>query len=104
MKTKSVRLTIPPDVQFTDLKFGLDSTTGGLTFESAPIIRICQASGIPIEAMRDDEENLYQVIVYLYAKHVEKGGALDPVLDDMRKELEAQDEKGGGNNHPPGHA
>ena len=45
---QAVRITIPDDLDYADLKLSRDVVTGGVDFDWAPIERICEASGLDI--------------------------------------------------------
>lgn len=44
-ETKTVQITIPDDVAFADLKLARDPVTLDVSFDWAPIERICAARG-----------------------------------------------------------
>ena len=48
MAQHAVRITIPDDLDYADLKLSRDVVTGGVDFDWAPIERICEASGLDI--------------------------------------------------------
>lgn len=84
-------LTIPPDVTFSDLNLQRDSVTGDLTFEWAPIERICEASGIkPEDLMEKSEETFPELLIAWYQVHLDNGGAPDRVEEQILAEVEAE--------------
>jgi hypothetical protein len=100
-----IKLTIPTDLDFADLRLTRDRLTGALRFSWETIARICAANGVDVAIFRDGpDDNLASLIVEWYAKHLAHGGAGDPCADDLLQEVQAQDDRGGGFSHPPGHA
>lgn len=98
------RITIPDDVDFADLRLTRDPD-GSVSFDWRPIERICEASGIDVSAFRDaPEDNVGGLIAQWYAAHLARGGARDPVQDDLIAEVAAEDARGGGQSHQPGRA
>jgi hypothetical protein len=88
---RSLYLTIPPDVNFSDLNLQRDSVTGDLTFEWAPIERICEASGIkPEDLMEKSEETFPELLIAWYQVHLDNGGAPDRVEEQILAEVEAE--------------
>ncbi len=105
MNTVPLGLTIPDDVAFADLKLARDPATGDLSFDWAPIERICEASGIDPDVFRlGPEDNVCALFVQWYAHHRAAGGQPDPAQDDLLAEMRLEDEHGGGFSHPPGRA
>lgn len=97
---KLVKITIP-DIPFTDLKLRREPD-GAVTFDTAVIMRICEASGIDPAITLGDKENISGIIVAWYDTHRAAGGAADPVADELIAECIAEDERGGGFSYPPG--
>lgn len=105
MDKTPVTICIPDDLEFSDLKLARDPITGDVSFDWAPIERICAASSIDASAFRDQhEDNVSGLIVQWYAAHLASGGARDRVQDDLIAEMLAEDALGGGYSHQPGHA
>ena len=73
-------LLIPDDVKFADLQLTVHPDGHQVTFNWAPIERICQASGLPTDTFRDAPEGL---LVMWYRAHLTIGGAHDPVADNI---------------------
>jgi hypothetical protein len=85
------KIVIPTNVTFSDLKLARDPVTGGVRFSWEPIERICAASGIDISAFRDShEDNVAGLITQWYEEHLRRGGARDPVQDDLIAEALAE--------------
>ena len=85
-----VTICIPDDVSFADLKLARDK--GGITFDMAPIRRICEASGIDVAMFTETpEDNLSSLIVEWYGRHLKNGGARDLVQDQLLQEILAED-------------
>lgn len=104
MPTTPTNITIPDDLAFADLKLARD-VDGAVSFDWTPIERICAASGIDVALFRDaPEDNVAGLITAWYAEHLKRGGARDPVQDDLIAEVIAEDVHGGGFSHQPGSA
>lgn len=93
------RLVVPEGVSFSDL--GLTRTAKGLSFDWAPIRKICEASNIDIPAT---EENITSFLAAWYFSHLEHGGPKDPVMEDLLEEISLEDQFGSGFTHPSGTA
>lgn len=96
---------IPDGVEFSALKISRDPATGDVDFDWAPILAICQASGIDPAMFRDaDEGNVSGLISRWYAQHLAAGGSRDAAMDELIAEARAEDAHGGGFSHQPGRA
>jgi hypothetical protein len=92
---QAVRITIPDDLDYADLKLSRDVVTGGVDFDWAPIERICEASGLDVALFRDaPEDNLSALLVAWYSEHLARGGAPDAVQEQILAEVEAEDTLG----------
>jgi hypothetical protein len=99
-----VRIIVPSEIEFSDLKLGRD-TDGSVSFDWTAVEIICNASGIDVSLFQDGaEDNIALLITHWYGAHVARGGARDPVADDLFREAEIEDRLAGGISHPPGHA
>ncbi|MFN2288670.1 MAG: hypothetical protein ABR578_10105, partial [Chromatocurvus sp.] len=98
------RITIPDHVTFADLHLTRDPQTGGIEFDWAPIEAICVASGLNITLLRESEDNRAGLVVAWYAEHLARGGARDPVQDDLIEEALIEEAHGETVSHPPGRA
>lgn len=95
------RITIPDGLAFADLKLARDSD-GAVTFDSAAIVSICEASGIdPSTFIESHEDNVAGLIVAWYGEHRAHGGAADPTAEDLIFETKIEGERG---SHQPGRA
>ncbi len=103
MKEK-LKIIIPEGLDFEALKLSRDTQTGDIEFEWSPIEKICEASGLEFELFQRSEDNVSGLIMAWYAEHVARGGAPDPVQEDLIAETLAENEHGGGISHPPGRA
>lgn len=102
--TKTIAITIPSDVPFTDLKLGRNAD-GSVSFDWAPIERICEASGLDVALLREtDEDSLAGLLTAWYRHHLAAGGAPDPVYLDLIGEVQAEDAAGQRYSHAPGRA
>ena len=98
------KIIIPDGVTFADLT--LSRSRGmGLEFNWSPLEAICAASGLDISLLREShEDSVAGLIVAWYHEHRSRGGAPDPVADDLIAEVIAEDARGGGISYPPGQA
>lgn len=100
-----IKITIPDGLNFSALNLTRDPETGGVVFDWSPIDAICKANGIDADIFRHGpEDNVGALITAWYAEHLARGGARDPVQDDLIAEALAEDQHGGGISHPPGRA
>lgn len=91
-------------VGFADLKLARDPD-GGVSFDWDVIGRICAASNLPPEILRDaPEENVAGLIMGWYRSHLNAGGEPDPVAEDLISETHIEDERGQHASHQPGRA
>ena len=104
MQQQLARVAIPDDIDFADLHLARDPD-GSVSFNWAVIERICQASGLPVELLRDGpEDNVATLITHWYMAHKKHGGALDLVADDLIAEALIEEERGQCISHAPGRA
>lgn len=104
MKTQTVAITIPDGLDFSELKLARDAD-GMVSFDWTPIARICEASNLDISVLRDQpEDNVAELITAWYLEHLERGGAPDPVQEDLINEARLENAHGGGISYPPGRA
>ena len=103
--TAKLSVSIPEGLDFSELHLARDPRTGAIEFEWAPIERICAASGLDVALFRSGpEDNVAGLITAWYAEHRARGGAADPVQEEIIAEARAEDERGGGLSYPPGSA
>jgi len=92
---QAVRITIPDNLDYADLKLSRDAVTGAVEFEWTPIERICEASDLDVALFRDStEDNLSALLVAWYTEHLARGGAPDAVQEQILAEVEAEDTLG----------
>lgn len=104
MAQKPVRIQIPEDLDFSALQLARNAD-GPLSFDWGPIEQICELSGIDVALFRESpEDNIAALLVAWYAEHRQRGGAPDPVHEDLLAELAIEDKHGGGLSHQPGRA
>ncbi|MAX61533.1 MAG: hypothetical protein CMK46_06845 [Porticoccus sp.] len=96
------RYTIPDGIDFADLRLARDPD-GAVSFDTAPLVTICEASGIDPNLM-SNEDNASAMIMAWYAEHRRRGGAPDPVQDDLIAEVRAEERIGQTVSLPPGRA
>lgn len=98
------RIAIPDDIEFSDLRLQRDAD-GAVSFDWTPIERICAASNLPVEVLRDGpEDNVSGLIMQWYMTHRAAGGDPDPVQEDLIAEVRAEDAAGQPFSHEPGRA
>ena len=98
-------VTIPDGVEFADLCLTRDIDDGLVRFNMAPIAAICEASALDFDEIVQGEEPVVGLLIAAwYAAHLERGGAPDPVQEDLMEEARLEREHGGGFAYPPGHA
>jgi len=96
-----MKITIPENVGFADLKLTRDPTTGAVEFAWQPIQAICTASGIDPAIFTDShEDTVAGLIVQWYGAHRAQGGASDPVAEILIAEVEAEDTYGPEHDQP----
>ena len=94
--THSLRITVPDGLAFEQLKLARDPATLEVSFDWAPIDAICEASGLDPALFREQhEDNVAGLIHEWYLAHLAAGGARDPVQDQIRAEVEAEQAAGG---------
>ena len=104
MQQQLTRVAIPEGLDFADLRLARD-TDGAVSFDWAVIERICQASGMPVELLREGpEDNVAGLLIGWYCAHRERGGNTDPVAEDLLAEVQAEDAAGQAFSHAPGRA
>lgn len=97
-------LQIPDDLDFSALKLSR-AADGGVSFDWAPIARICAASGVDPAVFSDGpEDNVGALIARWYHAHRARGGAPDPVHEDLIAEAAAEDAAGQPVSLQPGRA
>lgn len=95
MRTMRLTITIPDDVSFGDLHLGRDTVTRAVSFEWAPVERVCSASSIDVDLFRrSPEDSVAGLIVAWYSEHLARGGEPDPVAEQLLAEVAAEDEYG----------
>ena len=104
MQQQLTRVAIPEGLDFADLRLARDAD-GAVSFDWSVIERICQASNLPVELLRDGpEDNVAGLITHWYMAHRQRGGAVDPVAEDLIAEVRAEDAAGQHVSHAPGRA
>ena len=104
MQQQLTRVAIPEGLDFADLHLARDAD-GAVSFDWSVIERICQASGMPVELLREGpEDNVAGLLIGWYCAHLERGGAADPVAEDLLAEVRAEDAAGQSYSHAPGRA
>lgn len=102
---QAICITIPEGISFADLRLARDSATGDMSFDWAPVERVCEASGIDVDTFRvGPEDRVSALLVHWYMHHLARGGARDACADDLLAEAAAEDARGGGISAAPGRA
>lgn len=86
-------LIIPADLRFFDLHLTRDPVTAELEFDTAPLRRIVESNNIDWQALGGEEAVPY-VLTAWYDAHVKAAGATDPIMEQLRAEIEAEDAYG----------
>jgi hypothetical protein len=95
----TLRVVVPEGVSFSDLK--LHRSASGLKFDWAPLEAICEASGIDIALRKEeDESNAAGLIEQWYASHRALGGARDPVMEELLREVSLAGSVNPADEHP----
>lgn len=104
MAAHTIRITIPDALRFADLRLRRESN-GDLSFETAPLELIAEASGAAAgELMRSGEDGLASIITAWYHAARARGEPPDPVAEDLVAEILAEDAAGQYVSLPPGRA
>lgn len=104
MQQQLARVAIPEGLDFSALHLTREQD-GSVSFDWSVIERICAASNMPVELLRDGpEDNVVGLILGWYEAHRQRGGAPDPVVEDLESERVAEDAAGQYASHAPGRA
>lgn len=102
MQQQLTRVAIPEGLDFSDLHL-VREADGSVSFDWGVIERICAASGLPVELLRDGpEDNIAGLLIGWYQAHRQRGGGADPVAEDLLGEVRAEDAAGQHASHAPG--
>jgi hypothetical protein len=100
MLDPSKSLTLPSHVNFADLEFRVDGTD--YLYQPRPFLRFCHHNEIAMTQLSINERGA--LIQRWYDLHLSAGGASDPVMENLRAEIAAEDRAQGGVQITPGHA
>jgi len=101
---RAVSIVIPRDLEFSALRLARDPG-GDVSFDAGVIGRIEAASGLPEGFfMGQPEDALAGLIVQWYEAHLADGGDPDPIAEDLKAEVGAEDAAGQHVSHAPGRA
>ena len=104
MEQRLVRIAIPDDITFKDLKLGIESD-GSYSFDMQVIERICKESNLPLSMITDaPEDNVVSLIMRWYELHLQNGGEPDPVMAHSFNEVLAEEKAGQSFSYPAGKA
>ena len=93
-------LTIPSGVNFADLKFRIDGTD--YLFQKSVLMQFCRHNQIHWNRLDIHEQG--DILRRWYDLHLAAGGARDPVMENLRAEIAAEERVQGGIQIPPGTA
>lgn len=104
MEQRLVNISIPDDLNFKDLKLGIESD-GSYSFDMQVIERICKESNLPLSMITDaPEDNVASLILRWYELHLQNGGEPDPVMAHSFNEVLAEEKAGQSFSYPAGKA
>ena len=102
---KMTLITIPAGMTYADLKMSRDPETGDVEFDTSVIERIEAASGLPVGFfMSQHEDVLATLLTSWYRQHLDLGGDIDPVQEDLIAEVKIEDKAGQVFSFAPGRA
>jgi hypothetical protein len=85
-------IRVPADLDFSVLDLRRDPVTRKVSFDWAPIERICEISGVDVKIFREGhEDNVAGLIIAWYGEHRQNGGAPDAVAEQMLAEVSAEE-------------
>lgn len=97
------RITIPEGLRYADLRLSRDPTTGAVEYSLDAVRRVAEASGLDLDVLVT-EDAITSLLVQWYRAARAGGEPQDPVQEDLLREIEAEDQRGGGLSHQPGRA
>ena len=101
MAQRAVKIVIPDGLDFAALRLTRDPD-GAVSFDTAVIHRICEASGLSADdILAQSEDVVGGLIVAWYGEHRSRGGAPDATAEDLIAEALIEGERG---SHKPGRA
>ena len=100
MSHPTQNLTLPAGLTFADLKFRIDGTD--YLYEPRPFLKFCHHNQIAMTRLTMQER--CDLIQRWYDLHVAAGGPRDPVMENLRGEIAAENRAQGGMQIAPGHA
>lgn len=81
-------LVIPEGVDYSALRLAREPD-GSITFDTAVLARVAEASGIDPETL--DEDAISALLKAWYVHHCQRGGAPDPVQEGLLEEVKHED-------------
>lgn len=100
-----VKIVVPANLDFADLRLARNPHNGGVQFNWGAIEHLCAANNIDVDLFKNtSEDNVSGLIVAWYFEHRARGGAPDQTAEDLILEAVAEDKSGGGISHKPGSA
>jgi hypothetical protein len=85
-------IRVPAGVTFSDL--GLHYEPSGMSFDLSPLERVCEASGIDPDLLRNPEDGrITKLIIRWYGIHLATGGERDRAADALTAAVYAEDRR-----------
>lgn len=94
MTTTRIQIQIPNDLDFSALKLSRDPVTLDVSIDRRPLEIICELSKIDI-AILEMDDNIAEILNAWYRAHLLRGGAPDPVQEQLWAEVQAEAAAGG---------
>ena len=95
-----IPIRIPPDIRFADLNLARDPRTGAVSFDSAPILQIAEASGVDPLVFLNNDEAMSTLLVEWYAHAQRQGEPPDALTLELLEEARLENLHGGGLSFP----
>ena len=92
---QKLSLKVPTDLDFNDLNLTRDPVSGDISFDWAPVEKICEVNQIDISIFKDQhEDNVGALLVYWYFEYIKAGGKPNLVAESLLAEISVEDEFG----------
>jgi hypothetical protein len=99
-----VRLTVPKDVTFSDLRLER-APNGDIAFDISVLMTIWSANGFHTDTFYEAWiDNATEIIVEWYRIHCQRGGEIDPVMEQLLSETRNEIIREKAQGHKPGRA
>ena len=87
MHRKPPPIATPVDSTFQDLGLRYDAATSRVSLVRSVLISLIEANRLDVDAVLADDEKQRELIHAWYRIHIEAGGAPDPVMELVGKNL-----------------